>query len=422
MTPTKNEIIKATLKATRDKRKQQTCHVFEVKIDKSHLNHDTEEQLKRLFLEAKWLYNHILSQPNMCDMEYKLKAVPVKVKDVFELRDLTQLSSQMKQSLLKRIMDNIRGLARLQAHGRKIGALNFKSQVNSIPLKQYGNTYHILDDNYLRIQVITQKLRVNGLDQLPEGLDIANATLIHRHGAYYVAITIYQLVEHAAPPLRQAGIDFGLKNQLTLSDGIAIQYALPITTKLRKLHKKLSRQFFHGKNWHKTKTQLEKQYADWNNKKKDISTKLVHYLADTYGVVCFQDENLKGWQRLWGRKMLSTSLGGIIGTLKRKVHTPIEVDRWFPSTQTCSVCGNVQEVRLDERIFICTRCGSIMDRDHNSSRTLLKEGLRRVGTERIELTPVEILTSTVASLEYLNGISYVTARLVVEAGSLRALA
>jgi putative transposase len=247
--------------------------------------------------------------------------------------------------------------------------------------------------------------------------------LIHKHGDYYLAITTYQTMdEHSAPPLQQVGIDFGLKNQLTLSDGIAVQYALPITKKLRKLHKKLSKQTLHGTNWNKTKTKLDKQYAHWNNTKKDICNKLVHYLADTYGVVCFQDENLKGWQRLWGRKMLSTALGGIIGTLKRKVHTPIEVDRWFPSTQTCSVCGHVQEVGLDERVYMCRRCGSILDRDHNSSHTLLTEGLKQVGMERIELTPVEILTSTVASLEYLNGIPYVTASLVVEAGSLTALA
>jgi transposase len=118
--------------------------------------------------------------------------------------------------------------------------------------------------------------------------------------------------------------------------------------------------------------------------------------------------------------MLSTALGGIIGTLKRKVHTPIEVDRWFPSTQTCSVCGNAQEVGLDERVFICKRCGNVMDRDHNSSRSLLTEGLRTVGTERIEFTPVEILTSTLALVKCFNSIPYVRARLVAEAGSLTA--
>jgi putative transposase len=161
--PSKNETIKASLKATKARRKRQTCRVFEVKFDSSHLNQHTKAQLQRLFLEAKWLYNHILSQSNVCDMDYKLAEVPVKVKDSFELRELRYLSSHMKQSLISRTIDNIKGLARLKAKGHTIGRLNYKSEVKSIPLKQYGNTYKILNDNYLKIQGISQRLRVNGL-------------------------------------------------------------------------------------------------------------------------------------------------------------------------------------------------------------------------------------------------------------------
>jgi putative transposase len=222
--PSKNETIKASLKATKARRTQQRCRVFEVKLDRSHLNQKTQEQLKRVFLEAKWLYNYLLSQPKVCDIDYKLVAVPVKVKDVFELRELTHLSSHMKQSLIRRTIDNIKGLARLQANGHTIGRLNYKSEVNSIPLKQYGNTYKILNDNYLKIQGISQHLRVNGLAQIPAGSELANATLIQRHGDYFVAITTYQARDHTTPPpAKTVGIDFGITTQLTLSDGIAIQ-------------------------------------------------------------------------------------------------------------------------------------------------------------------------------------------------------
>jgi putative transposase len=145
--PSKNQTIKATLKATKARRKRQRCRVFEVKLDNSHLNEHTKAQLQRLFLEAKWLYNHILSQPTVFDIDYKLAAVPVKVKDNFELRKLRHLSSHMKQSLIRRTIDNIKGLARLKDKGHKIGRLNYKSYVKSIPLKQYGNTYKIMNDN-----------------------------------------------------------------------------------------------------------------------------------------------------------------------------------------------------------------------------------------------------------------------------------
>jgi len=223
------------------------------------------------------------------------------------------------------------------------------------------------------------------------------------------------------PPLKTVGIDFGVKTQLTLSDGIAIQYTVPISKKLRKLHQKLSRCQFRSKNWYKTKRKLEKAYAKVNNIKKDIKHRLVHYLQVTYGIVCYQDENTKAWQRLWGSKILSTAIGGIIRTLEAKVHTPIEVDRFFPSTKTCSRCGNIRDIGLDERSYVCPVCGLVMDRDHNASVNLETEGLKQVvPTERRDFKPVETESSTVASLEYLNGIPYVTASSVCEAGSLTA--
>jgi putative transposase len=419
----KNQTIKATLKTTKARRKQQTCQVFEVKLDSSHLNQHTQEQLKGLFLEAKWLYNYILSQPMVCELDYKLAAVPVKVKDSFELRELRYLSSHMKQSLIRRTFDNIKGLARLKAKGHTIGRLNYKSEVKSIPLKQYGNTYRILNDKYLKIQGIAQRLRVNGLAQIPAGSELANATLIQRHGDYFVAITTYQTKTKTTPPVKTVGIDFGIKTQLTLSDGIAIQYAIPISNKLRKLHQKLSRCQYRSKNWYKTKRKLEKAYVKVNNIKKDVKNKLVHYLHTTYGVVCYQDENVKAWQRLWGRKILSTAIGGIIRTLETKVHTPIQVDKWFPSTKTCSRCGNIRDIGLDERVYVCPVCGLVMDRDHNSSVNIEHEGLTQlVPTGRRDVKPVETESSTVASLEYLNSIPYVTARSVGEAGSLTASA
>ncbi len=64
----------------------------------------------------------------------------------------------------------------------------------------------------------------------------------------------------------------------------------------------------------------------------------------------------------------------------------------------------------------------IMDRDHNSSDNMLNEGLRKIGTVRTELTPVEIEAHTLMSLKYLNSIPYVKAISVYETGSFTALA
>ena len=224
---TKNERIKATLKDTKERRKHMLCRVYIVKLDRSHVNQDSLTRLRLLFLEAKWLYNYCVGHPNVFSIDDTITAVPVKVKDLFELRQLRQLSSHMRQSIITRTQQNIRSLARVKAKGHKIGRLKFKSYVKSIPLKQYGNTYKLINGKYLQIQMIPQRLRVNGLEQLPPDCECANATLLHQHGDYYVAITTYTSREHRpamVAPAQSIGIDFGVKHQLTLSNGVRIQY------------------------------------------------------------------------------------------------------------------------------------------------------------------------------------------------------
>ena len=90
---------KDTRLATKKKHSKQVCKVYELKVDKSKLNQQTLNQLKMLFIEGKWLYNHILSQSNIRNFNTKLTQVPVKVGENFEIRDFNFISSP---SILKR--------------------------------------------------------------------------------------------------------------------------------------------------------------------------------------------------------------------------------------------------------------------------------------------------------------------------------
>ena len=74
----KSDKIKETLKATKLRRLTQTCHVYEVKIDKAKLSKSMEDTLIRLFCEAKWFYNYCLSQENINNSDTKIKQIPVK--------------------------------------------------------------------------------------------------------------------------------------------------------------------------------------------------------------------------------------------------------------------------------------------------------------------------------------------------------
>lgn len=91
-------------------------------------------------------------------------------------------------------------------------------------------------------------------------------------------------------------------------------------------------------------------------------------------------------QRLWGRKVSDYAYGEFISILEhvaRKYDTTIvKVDRFFPSSQKCSVCGHrTSEVKdLKVRQWTCPRCGEVHDRDVNASRSILKEGLKMIAS------------------------------------------
>ena len=200
-------------------------------------------------------------------------------------------------------------------------------------------------------------------------------------------------------------------------------------------------QEFHSHNWEKTRIKIQKEFDKLTNIKEDIKNKIVHRIGDKYQIVCYQDDNIRSWQRIWGRRVLETSIGKIKSDINKqqqnavkKIQIPVEVPRNFPSTKRCSECGHEREIGLDERIYIChnPKCQIKKDRDWNSSINIEIEGLRKlkatkvandgkIGTGRINFEPAEIGSSTL-DMEYFNNIPYVKASLVCETGSLTALA
>ena len=95
----KSATIKHILAQTKAKRIQQQCSVFELKVDKGHLSKQQKEQIKRLFLETKWFYNHVIGSEDVFTINTKIKQVNVYVKDIPEIRKLNIIGSQVKQAI-----------------------------------------------------------------------------------------------------------------------------------------------------------------------------------------------------------------------------------------------------------------------------------------------------------------------------------
>ncbi|KKM89215.1 hypothetical protein LCGC14_1250850 [marine sediment metagenome] len=382
---------------TKKKRQSQQCKVYEIKVDKSKLSKNSLHHLNMVFVEAKWLYNHVLTQEDITKIDTTILTVPVKVKDGFQKRAFKHISAQMKQSVKDRTFINIIALSTLKKRGHKVGRLKFKSELNSVPLKQYGHTYSINRvTNTVKLQKLKRPIKVRGLGQIPLNSEIANAMLVKRSSNYYFQITTYSTKEEKVMPNKSIGIDFGCETQLTLSSGMKMEYVVPVSDRIKKLDRKIMKNDRKRSN-NKKKDQVKrvKAYQKVVNKKKDKKNKIVHYLVNNFKYICFQDENIKGWQASGhGKKIQNTAIGGIISDLKKKSRTPLVVSKWFPSTQLCPDCGHKYKPSLDERVYHCSACSYENDRDVKSAIMIEREGLKNLlPTDRRKVTPEDMGTS-----------------------------
>ena len=389
-----------------------------------------------MFLQAKWFCNTILGSADVFTFDTSIKQAQVKKGESIETRKLDLLSSQMKQGLHEWIKHDITGPAKKKKKGQKVGKLKFKKSVQSIPLKQYLNTYKIEFPNKVHIQNLTGWIKVRGLKQLPKGAEFASAVLLWKQGDFYLHVTVYTAKQEKYVPEKSIGIDLGIKHQLTLSAGIVIDYTIKMPKNLRRLYQILARKAKGSKNSLKVKTKIQKRFSNWTNHKHDVSHKITHFLTSRYKYVCYQKDPVRNWQRIWGTRILDTNIGGLLTELEKKSVTSCPVGQWVATTKRCHKCHYILEapVPLSERIFRCPKCSYIADRDLNASDSIEDLGLElnqhqyyyvfsQSGAERITI-PVETSTATRNKVLHddlvatLNRIPFVRARALNEAGSL----
>lgn len=413
----KNEKIRSSGKATREKRKSQICRVFKVKVDVSRLSAKQKEHLKMIFTEAKWLYNDILQYSENNDINtYNTKTKFVNVlnknKEV-ETRELKYISARMKQSVLAGIQSSIKSLSRLKKNGRKVGRLKYISDYRSIDLMQYGWTYKIHGKNRIKIQNVPGRVIVNGLEQFIDtpNIEIANAKLLNTPSGYYIAITTYTPKEDIKPREyidKEIGVDMGIKNHITLSNGEKFSASVGETERLKRLQRKLSRQVKGSNNRRKTLRLIQREYQKLTNRKNDIANKLVAYIL-SYEKIYMQDEQLSNWQKgLFGKQIQYSILGKVKAKLINNPRVEV-LDRSVPTTKFCPVCQDTNnDIQLGDDIYTCPTCGYTEDRDIHAARNMIimckivKNNLPRGPRE---VTPAETVKSTVVETGRLQPVS-----------------
>ena len=403
----KKSRIKATKTLTSLRRKSQVCKVFECKIVEKRLNKKQKEQLDMLFVEGKWFYNHILTMKKSGIQLKNINTTNIREVKHFDkngneiISDIKYLSSQQKQALVTRMIANdktIRSLIknRFQNHGQ----LQFKSELNCIPLKQYGNTYVFKSANKVKIAGISGTILVKTGNQLDNVDELANANLIRRVDGYFLKVTAFINKENYKEKQRngeEIGLDFGIKSSITTSKCEKIDISVGESDWLKKLQRQLFRRIKGSNNRRKTINLIQREYLKISNKKKDKANKIINKLKN-YSCIVIQDEQIASWHKGQFGKQVQHSCLGLVKAKLKALHQTIVLDKWIPTTKWCPKCHKKNDMPLENRIYEC-KCGYKEDRDIHAAKNMLAikdfvfDSLNLVPTEHREITLMEFEAS-----------------------------
>lgn len=184
----------------------------------------------------------------------------------------------------------------------------------------------------------------------------------------------------------QVGIDLGVKDFVITSDGEVFEnkhFLRKEEKKLKRLQRQLSKKVKGSKNRDKQRIRLARVYERINNKKDDYIQSVVNELLTYFDTIFMEDLNVKGMLRNHhlAKVISEVSFYKFKETLVNKAlvndKRVIFVDRFYPSSKTCSICGyKKQDLKLDDREWTCPICGEHHDRDVNAAMNILLEGQR----------------------------------------------
>ena len=267
-----------------------------------------------------------------------------------------------------------------QRKGKRVGFPRFKSK-NNVAKFAYstGFTAPTAGDPYgLKLPRIGRVHCMENVYKLVGGARLIRITVSRRAGNWYASLTVEREATVTAAPKRGAvGVDLGVKNLATLSDGTVIPNPRALGARLKALRKAqqaLSRKVRGSARREKAKARVARLHARVADVRADVINKATTMITRNYSSVCIEDLNVAGMMKNHhlARSVADASLGEFRRQLEYKVARSGAVlrvvDRWFPSSKTCSNCGVVKaKLSLAERVFHCDACGLSIDRDVNAA-------------------------------------------------------
>ena len=266
--------------------------------------------------------------------------------------------------------------------GRRVGFPRFKSKDRTVPRFAYTTGGFGLiegDPKALRLPKIG---RVHCLEDVAERVGdsrVLRMTVSRRAGRWYAALTVERDDKPVTKPPKggAVGVDLGVKTLATLSDGTVIEnprYLRKSERRLKMAQKALSRKVKGSNRRAKARAKVARIHAHVANQRQDAIHKATTMIAQTYLHISVEDLNVVGMVK--NHRLAKAVSDAAFAEFHRQLEYKTAktgarlhvVDRWYPSSKTCSKCGRVKaKLSLAERVYKCDGCGLVMDRDLNAA-------------------------------------------------------
>ena len=375
---------------------------FEMKIYRSKNNRYLHKSINL----ASKIYNHCIAlHKRYYKMfkkhlnKYQLQKHLTKLKKLEKFEHWKEVGSQAIQDITDRIERGFQLFFQNLQSSRKVSPPSFKKRkkYKSFTLKQSG--YKLFDNNKIKLGKRYYKFhKSREIDGEIKTLTVKRDAL----GDIYLFFSceVLEVQTNRVSSGKSVGFDFGLKCFLTLSDESEIkspEFFMNGLKQIKKASRNLTKKKKGSNNRYRARIDLARVHKRIGNQRKYYQFKLAKKLAEKYDNLFFEDLNMKGMQKIWGRKISDLSFSSFLNILEYyclKVGSRIhKIDRYYPSSKTCHCCNHIyEELSLKERDWTCSVCGFYHLRDVNAAKNIHRVGASTLGVGEVRLALKQAFT------------------------------
>jgi putative transposase len=351
-----------------------------------YLTAQQEQQINIEFGNARFVWNHALNlrQTVYAVLNENMNYVPMN-KHITQLKKTENygwLANSTACVLTQKLIDLDKAYNNFFKGRAKFPKFKKKSHGQSI---RYQLDQRQIDRTYAAGELL--KLPKLGeinvrWSQIPAGTPKMATLSKTPSGKYFVSFACE--VEVTAKPKtgKSVGIDVGIKDVIVTSDGFhsgAPKYTYYYQRRLKKAQRVLSRKIKGSNSWKKQRILVARIHEKIANSRKDFLHKLTTRIVNEYDHISLEDLNLSGMMK---NRHLSKAIADVgIFELNRQLNYKAGwygkqvsvISRWFPSSKTCSGCGQIHPMKLSDRIMNCD-CGLSLCRDWNAAINIKAAG------------------------------------------------